>query len=236
MKGLLAKIKAALAKEKGGDEEAMALLEAAEAEHQESIRAIEANKETAVREAKSRSAKLKAFEGLEPDQVRHDLEELEELRASAGKGKEQTDTLVRRATEKVQRELEKTTKALEVERSAVTRLLVDNGLTAALVKAGVTDAGLKYAKAHFAAQVNVDGEGDQRAATIEGKPLEEAVATWAKSDDAKPLIRGAASTGAGAGGGAGGAGAGKSMTRAAFSDLTPADQSKLATEGVKLTD
>lgn len=95
------------------------------------------------------------------------------------------------------------TKQIESETGFTKSLLVDNGLSDALVKAGVEPAFLPAVKAMLKAQVQVVAEGDARVAKVGDKPLTDFVGAWATSDEGKHFIKAPANGGGGAGGGAG---------------------------------
>ena len=116
-------------------------------------------------------------------------------------------------------------KALESEAGANHRLLVDQGLTEALLRNGVDKPVLsKAAKAMLSSQVTIKIEGDNRIAVVGDKPLSDFVTEWTKSDEGKHFVTAAVNTGGGAtGGGTGTAGA-KTMTRTAFDAIPPGEQ------------
>lgn len=131
---------------------------------------------------------------------------------------------------------EKATKALTDEQGFTTRLLADNGLSDALVKAGVNNpAHLKAVKAMLAGQVQIVADGDTRVAKVGDKALADYVTEWAKSDEGKHFVSAAQNNGGGAHGGAGQGGA-KTMTRSAFDALAPADKAAFSKGGGTLTD
>ena len=99
---------------------------------------------------------------------------------------------------------EKATKALTDEQGFTTKLLADNGLSDALVKAGVNNpAHLKAVKALLQSQVQIVTEGDQRIAKVGDKSLADYVGEWAKSDEGKHFVSAANNSGGGAHGGTG---------------------------------
>lgn len=101
-------------------------------------------------------------------------------------------------------------KALEGERGALQSLLVDNGLSAALLEAGVKNpAHLKAAAALLKTSNAIEivaGDGGVRTAQVGGKPLAEFVKSWAAGDDGKAFVAAPVNTGGGAAGGGAGAG------------------------------
>lgn len=119
------------------------------------------------------------------------------------------------------KEAENSKKALEAESSFVNKLLIDNGLNDALIKAGVKPEMSKAVKALLAGQVVLKSEGDKRDAMIGDKPLIDAVDEWAKSDEGKFFVSAPANQGGGANGGGQGKGNAKTMTRAAYEGLDP---------------
>lgn len=103
------------------------------------------------------------------------------------------------------KEAETSKKALADAEGSMTRMLVDNGLTDALAKAGVTNpVHLKAAKALLAAQVQVVPDGDKKVVKVGDKALADFIGEWAKGDEGKFFVAAPQNTGGGAGGGAGG--------------------------------
>lgn len=103
-----------------------------------------------------------------------------------------------------QKAVETSTAALTGEQAYTQRLLVDNGLNAALLEAGVKNpAHLKAASALIRAssKVEVKVDGDNRSAVIGDKPLADFVKAWAASDDGKHFVSAQVNTGGGANGG-----------------------------------
>ena len=97
---------------------------------------------------------------------------------------------------------EKAAKALETEASFNHRLLVENGLTDELTKAGVTNpAFLKAVKSTLAGNVTVVTEGDKRIAKAGDKPLADYVKEWAQSDEGKHFVQAPNNNGGGSQGG-----------------------------------
>jgi hypothetical protein len=99
---------------------------------------------------------------------------------------------------------DKARKALEAAEGFTSKLLVDNGLTDALTKAGVTNpVHLKAAKALLAAQVQIVADGDSKVARVGDKPLADFATAWAKGDEGKHFVAAAQNGGGGSGGGGG---------------------------------
>ena len=130
---------------------------------------------------------------------------------------------------------EKDRKALEAETGYVSKLLIDNGLTEALLKAGVKPEMSKAVKAMLAGQVSLKVEGDKRLAVVGDKALGDFVTEWAQSDEGKHFVAAPANQGGGANGGAQGAGKSKVMARAAYEQLPPDQKMAFIKDGGKLT-
>jgi len=128
-------------------------------------------------------------------------------------------------------------KALESEAGANHRLLVDQGLTEALLKNGVDKPVLsKAAKAMLSPQVTIKIEGDNRIAVVGDKPLSDFVSEWTKSDEGKHFVTAAVNTGGGALGGGEGTPGAKTMTRTAFDAISPGEQMAFIKSGGKPID
>lgn len=134
-------------------------------------------------------------------------------------------------------EAEKVKKAYESESKLTHNLLVENGLTDALTKAGVTNpVHLRAAKAMLAGQVQLVAEGDNRIAKVGDKALADYVGEWAKGEEGKYFVAAQQNGGGGAPGGAGKGGNVKSLTRTAFDGLDVAAKSKFIADGGTVTD
>lgn len=129
-----------------------------------------------------------------------------------------------------QKGLEKATKTAETEASISRNLLVENGLTAALVSVKVGEAYLDGAKALHQGKVEVVDENGTRVAKLNGKPLAEAIKEWAESDQGKHYVSPPHNGGGGGGGGDRDVNA-KTISRAAFDAMSPAQQMEHATNG-----
>lgn len=133
------------------------------------------------------------------------------------------------------KEAETSKKAYESEAQFVSKLLVDNGLTEAIIKSGVKPEMARAVKAMLSGQVALKVEGDKRTAMIGDKSLSDAVDEWAKSDEGKHFVSAPNNQGGGANGGGQDKGKVKTMARAAFEVLSPADKSAFAKDGGTLT-
>lgn len=117
---------------------------------------------------------------------------------------EDLSTELGKAQKAAKAEIERLTRQLEVKDSALSKHLIDAGLTDALAKAGVAPHYLNAAKAMFQSQAKLAADGAEYKALIGDKPLAEAIAEWVGSDEGKHFVAAPANSGGGATGGAGG--------------------------------
>jgi len=157
--------------------------------------------EAATAALKTKNAELiadvrKARKGqeIDPEVVTRLEEQVETLKSEL--------TAAQKAAKAAASEADKAKKLHETEAAFTQRLLVDNGLTAELVKAGVKEpAHLKAVKAMLAANVQIVVDGDNRTAKVGDKALDVFVTEWAKSDEGKFFVAAPNNNGGGAGGG-----------------------------------
>lgn len=115
--------------------------------------------------------------------------------------------------------------------------LVGKGLTDALVAANVGKDFLPAVTALLSPQVTLKQEGDERKAFVGDKSLGDFVKEWALGDQGKAYVRAPGNSGGGVGGSQGGQQTGgKSMDRASFMGMSPAEQMSFSQEGGKVTD
>lgn len=173
--------------------------------------------------------KLKKGQEIKPEQY----EALEaELEATRDKLSEAS-----KIAKNTQTEFEKVKKMFEAENSFTSRLLVDNGLQAELLKAGVTNpAHLKAVKSMLSGQVQVRVEGDERKAIIGDKTLADYVSEWSKSDEGKHFVAAPSNSGGGSTGGGNAGGSAKTMPRAQFDKISSAEKVGFLKDGGKLID
>lgn len=124
---------------------------------------------------------------------------------------------------------------MDAEASFTSKLLLDNGLTDALVKAGVAAPFLPAVKAMLSAQAKVVIDGDARKAVIGDKDLSAFVTEWATSDDGKHYIAAPQNNGGGASGSGGGAGQ-QVVNRSTFDAMSHPERASFAKSGGKVTD
>jgi hypothetical protein len=127
-------------------------------------------------------------------------------------------------------------KSLKAESEFTQRLLIDNGISEALVSERVKPGLLKAAKAILEKEAAIQIDGDKRSALIGGKPLKDAIAEWAKSDEGKEFIAAPANQGGGAPGGTQAGSASKVVNRQTFDAMAPGDKMTFAKAGGVISD
>ena len=131
---------------------------------------------------------------------------------------------------------EKAVKALETESAFTQKLLIDNGLGDALVKANVNNAThLKAARAMLRGDVKIVVDGENRKAMIGDKELTTYITEWAGSEEGKQFVAAPNNAGGGAQGGGSATGV-VTMKRAAFDATDPASKNAFLKGGGKLVD
>jgi small-conductance mechanosensitive channel len=142
-----------------------------------------------------------------------------------------------KATKQATKQAEDAAKKLADAEGFTQKLLVDNGLSDALAKAGVTNpVHIKAAKAMLASQVQVAEDNGTKVARMGDKALADAVAEWAGSDEGKYFVSATAAAGDGARSSHRTTTPNKSLTRTAFDALAPADQMAHVKSGGEVTD
>lgn len=205
------------------------------------------NLKTAHERQKAMNAELKQklaetagrYEGLPDD---FSVEMFEELRQRAeGKAAPNMEELAQarqRLEQKHAKELKALQEQLEAERGVSTRLIVDDGLTKALVNASVRKELLKGAHAMLRGMVKVVEEDGKRAAVVETdmgpQPLDRFVAEWATSEEGRAFVA-QPSGGAAAGGNAATSGA-KTIKRSQFDAMSQAERHGKIKEGFRVVE
>lgn len=161
------------------------------AELEAAVEALTAKNRELLGEVKVAKAKAK---GAEIDPAEHAAlqSEVDALKADLSK-----------VTKDSTKAIEQLQKSLTEKDGALQSYLIDNGLTDALVKAGVRSEFMGAAKAMLRNQAQVKAEEGNYSALMGDKPLVDAVAEWASSDEGKHFISAPANSGGGAAGGNG---------------------------------
>lgn len=169
--------------------------------------------------------KGKAIDPAELDRLQSKIDAMEVDLSNAVKASKEKDKALKLAQD-----------ALASESGFTQKLLLDNGLTDALVKAGVANQFLPAVKAMLGSQAKIVADGDARKALIGDKELTEFVSSWATSDEGKHYIAAPSNGGGGASGGAGGGSNAKVWTRERFDAASHYERAEFAKAGGKVAD
>jgi hypothetical protein len=169
--------------------------------------------------------KGRTIDPVELDKLQSKIDALEADLGTAQKTKKEQDKALKLAQD-----------ALASESGFTQKLLLDNGLTEALVKAGVATPMLPAVKAMLGSQAKVIVDGDARKAVIGDKDLTEFVSAWATTDEGKHFIAAPANGGGGASGGAGNGSGAKVWTREKFDAASHFERSEFSKAGGKVVD
>jgi len=159
-----------------------------------------------------------------------DPAELEKLEAKIDALEAEKKTLEKTAKDASKR-AETAEELAKNESGFVQKLLVDNGLTEALVKANVAKQFLPAVKAMLSGQVALKVDGENRVAVVGDKPLADFVGEWAKGEDGKHYIAAPANGGGGAQGGTDKKASGKTVNQEGFNAMKPAERAAFFAEG-----
>lgn len=124
----------------------------------------------------------------------------------------------------------------EAETATVRKLLVDGGLTDALVANNVAKQFLPAARALLQGQVTIKADGDTRVAMVGDKSLGDFVKAWSQSDDGKSFVAAPVNGGGDAPGAKPNGQAGKTMTRAQFDGSSHLERANFSREGGKVVE
>jgi small-conductance mechanosensitive channel len=168
--------------------------------------------------------------------VEIDPADLEKVEAERDQLKQQLAE-ANKTAKQAAKQAEDATKKLADAEGFTQKLLVDNGLSEALAKAGVTNpVHIKAAKAMLAAQVQIADDNGAKVARMGDKALADAITEWAGSDEGKYFVAPVSTSGDGAQGGRRTTTQTKSLTRSAFDALAPAERSAHIKSGGEVTD
>jgi hypothetical protein len=173
--------------------------------------------------------KLRKGRDIDPADVEKLESQIDELRSQLNDAN--------RAAKQAGKQAEEATKKLADAEGFTQKLLVDNGLSEALAKAGVTNpVHIKAAKAMLASQVQIADDNGAKVARMGDKALADAIAEWAGSDEGKHFVAPVTTSGDGAHGSHRVTTQAKSVTRSAFDALAPAEQMAHIKSGGEVTD
>lgn len=174
------------------------------------IEPLTAKRDELLNEVRKLKAKAKGAD-IDPEEHATLQTKVEELTEKLGKAEKTLKT----ETEKMQKQLGEKDGALR-------KLLVDEGLTAAAVKAGVAPHYLDAVKALHSGKTTIEAKDGAYVALLDGKPIAEALTTWAQSDQGKHFVAAPNNSGGGAQGGNGGKPAGKTIKQSELDAMRPA--------------
>ena len=161
------------------------------AELEVELEALSAKNRELLGEVKVARAKAKGVE-IDPSDFLALQTENETLKSQLDKvAKENTKTI------------ETLTSTIAEKDGALQSYLIDNGLNDAMLKAGIKPEFMTAAKAMLKSQTKLMAENGQYSALMGEKPLNEAIAEWAASDEGKHFVSAPANSGGGATGGNG---------------------------------
>lgn len=167
----------------------------ARAELADSVAKLEENNKLLTKQLREQRAK--AATEVDPAEHAKLQERLEELTSALA----ESEKTYKKQVADLQKQAEQSTKLFESEQGFTQKLLRDNGLTEALMKAGVEPTFMKAVKAMLQDQVQIVADGDNRKAVVGDKALADFVTEWASSDEGKVYIKAPANDGGGAPGG-----------------------------------
>ena len=169
--------------------------------------------------------KGRSIDPAELDKLQEKIDSLELDLSNANKSSKEKDKALKLAQD-----------TLVSESGFTHKLLLDNGLTDALVKSGVAAQFLPAVKAMLGTQAKIIADGDARKAVIGDKDLTDFISSWVTSDEGKHYISAPANGGGGASGGANNSSNAKVWTREKFDTSSHFERSEFAKSGGKVVD
>lgn len=165
-------------------------------------RGLVAKRDQLLDETKKLKARLAAYDGVDPDEYHQLKKAADKLQTQQAEVEGDWQRLRESLEQRHAEEISKAGKALEEERSFTRRLLVDQGLTQALMKQGVAQPLIAGAKALLAGHADVVAEGGARKAVIKTDigtlDLDTYVAEWVQTPEGKAYVGAPRSAGGGA--------------------------------------
>lgn len=173
--------------------------------------------------------KLRKESAIKPEDLERVEQERDEYKANL-------DKAIKEAKE-AKKLAETASEQLKNESAFTQKLLVDNGLSDVLVKAGVSNpAHLKAVKSMLASQVKIEADGENRVAKVGDKTLNDFVTEWASTDEGKHFITAPNNSGGNAQGGSNQNSNVKTMSRADFDAKSQVERASFVKEGGKVID
>lgn len=213
----------------GGDALTKADLEAAVEKATSALKESIDRLETKNKELIGENRKLKAAGEIKPEDLTAAEDRADKAEAELADLKKQVGTITK--------ERDKAVKDLETESGFTQKLLIQDGLKAALIENGVKDADfIDTLSAKFARDAKVVADGETRKVMLGDKALADAIKEFAGSDSGKKFVAAAQNSGGGAPGGSGGSGGGKTVTRAEWDAMDHGARSTFSKDGGKVVD
>lgn len=191
--------------------------------------------DTQAKDLRDLKTQLRQKDGIKPEDLAVLEAENTKLKADLSEAQ--------KTSKKYEAEAKGATEKLAAEQGAISKLLVDNGLTEGLTKLKIKPEHLPYVKAGLSSRIALETDGDMRKAIVmtkdkDGKDVKLTLSDflekhWA-TGEGKAFIP--ADQNAGGGGGPPSGGNGKVMKNAEFDQLRPADQAKFINAGGRTED
>lgn len=203
---------------------------------EDAVKGLQAKNEELLDKLKKEKAEKKAAQ----DAIDAAKAEADEAAAKAAEKSGDVDKIRQSLEAKHKKEKDELLGKLSAKDTQLHSVLIDGGLTDALIKANIAPQHLAAVKALIKTTTKAEiSEADGKpVATIDGKPINDYVTGWSQGDQGKHYVAAPQNGGGGANGsnGNGKAVTGKTMPRADFDRLSPVEQSARSREGITLTD
>lgn len=169
---------------------------------EEHTRGLVARRDALLDETKKLKERLAAYDGVDPQEYHQLKKAADKLQTQQAEVEGDWLRLRERLEQRHSEELSKANQALEEERSFTRRLLIDQGLTQALLKQGVAQPLIAGAKALLAGKADVVADGGTRKAVIKTDigtlDLDTFVSEWVQTPEGKAYVGAPRSAGGGA--------------------------------------
>jgi hypothetical protein len=150
---------------------------------------------------KKLSVQVESYDGLEPDEVKDKLGQLNELIEKGASTEESYKRLLKESEDNLKKKLTKAdTRAAALE-TKLRDTLASDALNKSLLDVKVDPRFMPAAKALLSGKVSVDLDGEEHNIAIGGEPLGDFVKTWSQGDEGKHFLAAPDNSGGGAGGG-----------------------------------
>lgn len=169
------------------------------------------------------------------DQIDKIQKEKEEAEAAAAAKSGDVETIKANLTKAFEKEKANLLSERDSFKSQLNQVLIDKGLSEALIGANVAPHHMKAVTAMIKAEAKgeIVVENDTPVAKFNGKLIKEFISEWSQSDEGKHYVAAPNNGGGGASGsnGSGKAAGAKTITEAEFNSLAPKDRASLMASG-----